>query len=188
MTWLSRAPFPTLEPLRLPTGMAARGSSPFSTTESISAHTAAPSENHMTPAETDGGGQMSRCQLTTPSQFSPSPSRQRVSPSSSNCNAKASEFKSKSQEWILRKETREEKKSEGSDLRRWGILCAMGGSTLIRAWKGLCMPHQTLAQKSREGRADLDTERRVRGGCCRWRCQEPTRTRKQGLTIHIRSL
>ncbi|XP_045345025.1 cyclic GMP-AMP synthase-like isoform X1 [Leopardus geoffroyi] len=29
--------------------MAARGSSPFSTTESISAHTAAPSENHMTP-------------------------------------------------------------------------------------------------------------------------------------------
>lgn len=72
MKWLSRAPFPTLEPPLLPTGMAARGSSPFSTTESISTHAAAPSENHMTPAETDGG-QVSKFQLTTPSQFSPHP-------------------------------------------------------------------------------------------------------------------
>ena len=45
-------PSPTPGPPLSPTGMAARGSSPFSTTESISTRAAAPQENHMIPAET----------------------------------------------------------------------------------------------------------------------------------------
>lgn len=58
---------PLSDPPLSPTEMASRGSTPFSTTDSISTQAAAPRENHMTPVETDGG-QVSKLPTHHPSQ------------------------------------------------------------------------------------------------------------------------
>lgn len=68
--------------------MAAWGSSPFST-ESISTHAAAPSENHMAPEETDGSQMNGQATIPQPESF---PSKQQeVSLSYSNHSRKAFE-------------------------------------------------------------------------------------------------